>query len=60
MDDATIQLIDLFLSLGGVFVEKLSNKLPAEVLASLQSALAALEAHKNDLVTKANLEAQRG
>lgn len=36
------------------------SQVPAEVVAALQSAATAVEAHYNDAVTKAELEAQRG
>lgn len=56
-----IQLIGLFVGYGSQLVGYLTKKkAPAEVIASLSAALAALDAHKNDELTKANLEAQRG
>jgi hypothetical protein len=36
------------------------QKLPAELVAAAQSAVDAWAAHRADVVTKANLEAQRG
>jgi len=55
-----IALIEFFLAIAEGFVGKMENKLPAEVLGSIQAGLAALASHRDDLVTKANLEAQRG
>lgn len=61
MDPYTI-LINLGLTalqtfLGGI---KSIGKAPVEVVAAVQAAVDAVAAHKDDLVTKANLEAQRG
>lgn len=36
------------------------SNVPAEVINSIQAAITAVQAHYDDLVTKANLEAQRG
>ena len=36
------------------------NGAPAEVISSINAAIAAVQAHYDDLVTKANLESQRG
>lgn len=55
-----IEVIDLGLTFLQMFLGKMSNKLPAEVVASIQAAVDALVLHKNDLITKAALEAQRG
>lgn len=55
-----IELIDLGVTFLQMFLGKLSNQLPAEVLAAVEAAINALDAHKNDLITKAALEAQRG
>jgi hypothetical protein len=55
-----IEAIDIFLSLLGAGLGTLKNKLPAEIVAAVQAAYDALEGHKNDLITKADLEAQRG
>lgn len=35
-------------------------KVPAELVTSIQAAIDALLQHKNDIITKANLDAQRG
>ena len=55
-----IGLLNLVLTLGETFLNSAGAKLPAEVLASVQAALSALSAHRDDEVTKANLETQRG
>lgn len=55
-----ITLIDLGFAFLQNFLGSLKSKLPAEVAAALQAALDALAAHKADLLTKANFEAQRG
>lgn len=56
-----IQLIELFVGYGSQLVGYLTKKkAPKEVIDSLNAALVALEAHKNDELTKANFEAQRG
>jgi hypothetical protein len=55
-----IEAIDIGLGLLETFLGRLKNKLPAEVVAAIQDAYDALDAHKQDLITKANLEAQRG
>lgn len=60
MDPTTVELIDLFVSLGESFLGKLQNKVPAELLASAQAAFDAFATHKDDELTKANFEAQRG
>jgi len=53
-------LIGLGIEFLQAFLSKSNSKLPAEVLSAVQSAVSALEAHHNDLITKAALEAQRG
>lgn len=55
-----IQLVDLGIGLVQLIIGKLSNKAPAEVLTALQAALDAMVKHKDDAVTKENLEANRG
>lgn len=55
-----IELIDLGLSFLQPFLQKLHSQIPAEVEAAVQAAIDALVAHKQDLITKAALEAQRG
>lgn len=53
-----------FLNLGIAFLEKFLGeakaKLPVEVIQAVESTIQALNAHKDDVITKANLEAQRG
>lgn len=55
-----IAILDLGLSFLQSFLGNLKSKLPAEVVAAVQSAIDAIAAHKSDVVTKAALEAQRG
>lgn len=55
----------LLLDLGLGFLKTLLASLtksnaPAQVIDAVQAAFAAIEAHQNDEVTKANLESQRG
>jgi hypothetical protein len=58
MDYTTI--IDLGIEFLQMFLGKLGNKLPVEVVTSIQASIDALAAHKQDELTKANFEAQRG
>jgi hypothetical protein len=62
MEDQGYQiLIDLGISLGKELLGSLTKaKAPQDVLDAAGAAVTALVAHKNDLITKANLEAQRG
>ena len=53
-------LIGLGISFLETFLSHTKTKLPAEVLASIQATITALQTHYDDVVTKANLEAQRG
>ena len=53
-------LIGLGLSFLETFLSKTKTKLPAEVVTSIEATVTALQAHYDDAVTKANLEAQRG
>lgn len=55
-----ISLIDLGLSFLETFLGKMKNQLPAEVAGAVQAAIDAIAAHKDDVITKAALEAQRG
>lgn len=55
-----ITLLDLGYSFLEMFLGKLKNKLPAEVVQAIQAATDAIAAHRTDEVTKANLESQRG
>lgn len=55
-----IEFIDLGLGVLETILSKLKSQVPVEVVTAMQAAIDALAAHKNDLVTKANLEAQRG
>lgn len=54
------QLISLGIGFLSQFLESLtSNKAPAEVIDAINAAIAALEAHKTDVINKANLESER-
>lgn len=55
-----IELIDLGMTFLEMFLGKLKTQIPAEVVTAVQAAIDALAAHKQDLISKANLEAQRG
>lgn len=55
-----LSLISLGITFLQSFLEHTSYKLPAEIITGVQSVITALVAHKNDLLTKANFEAQRG
>ena len=57
MDYANI--IALGIAFLQLFLKSTGGKLPAEILASVQAAVAALQAHQNDLITKAALEEER-
>jgi hypothetical protein len=61
MNPATlIPLLDLGLSILETFLGKMQNNLPAEIVADFQAVIDKLAAHKADLLTKVNAEAQRG
>jgi hypothetical protein len=56
-----ITLLDLGVQFLLPFLQSLKNgKVPAEVVAAVQAAIDAIAAHKQDLLTKANFDAQRG
>lgn len=56
-----ITLLDLGIQFLLPFLQSLKNgKVPAEVVAAIQAAIDAIAAHKQDLLTKANFDAQRG
>lgn len=55
-----MQLIDLGVGFLDMFLSKVKSSIPQTVVDAIQAAADALLTHKNDLVTKANLEAQRG
>lgn len=46
--------------LGPLLDGLLKSSAPKQVIDAVSAAITALEAHKNDLITKAALEAQRG
>lgn len=54
------QLLSLGLGFLGQFLDSLTkNNAPAEVIASVQAAIAAIQTHHDDILSKANFEAQR-
>jgi hypothetical protein len=53
-------LIGLGIQFLQAFLGQTKAKLPVEILTSTEALIAALEAHKDDVLTKANFEAQRG
>lgn len=55
-----LTVVQLTLEFLQAFLTKNGNDLPAEVVASVSAAITALQKHENDLLTKANFEAQRG
>jgi len=55
-----ITVIDIGLSFLEGYLSRLRDQLPVHVVAAVQAAIDALAAHKADLITKQNLEAQRG
>lgn len=55
-----LQVVDLSLSILEGILGKLKNQVPEVVTQAVQAAIDALAAHKDDLLTKANFEAQRG
>ncbi len=58
--EAIVPLLDLGIGVLETFLGRLKDHIPAEVAAAVQAAIDALFAHKNDLITKANIDAQRG
>jgi hypothetical protein len=55
-----VPLIDMGLGIIETLLGKFKTNLPAEVVSAIQAAYDALMAHKNDLITQAALEAERG
>lgn len=55
-----IAILGLVLPLIETFLSEHGQQLPADLLSAGQKFYAALLAHKADLLTKANFEAQRG
>lgn len=55
-----INAIDLAFTLLEALLVRYGKQLPADLVASSQAAIDAWVAHKDDPITKANLEAQRG
>jgi hypothetical protein len=61
MEQGYTILIDLGIALGKELVGSLTKaQAPQDVLDAVGATVSALETHKNDLITKANLEGQRG
>lgn len=56
-----LQLIELGIQFLTPFIASLKwGKAPAEVIASVQGSLDALAAHKNDIISKSNIDSLRG
>lgn len=55
-----IEFIELGIGVLQMIFDKIKNRAPSEVLDSLQASILALQAHKDDEVTAANLDAQKG
>jgi hypothetical protein len=56
-----LTLLDVGIGFLQTFIGGLKGgKAPAEIIASVQSALDAIFSHKQDIINKANLEALRG
>jgi hypothetical protein len=56
-----IQLIELGIQFLLPFLSTLKGmKVPAEIIASVQASIDALLLHKADIISKSNLDAQRG
>lgn len=55
-----ITLLDVGFALVESVLSKYSGKLPAQLVTAGQAAVDAWAAHRDDVITKANLEAQRG
>ena len=59
--DPYIVLLDLGSSFLKQFLASLTkSKAPAQLIDAVTATVEAIDEHKNDLITKANLEAQRG
>jgi hypothetical protein len=54
-----LPFLNLGLGLLTQFLEGLKNQAPVHVLSAVQAAIDAITAHKDDVVSKANLEAQK-
>jgi len=55
-----IGLLDVGFTIVESVLQKYGQKLPAELVTASQAAVDAWAAHRADVVSKANLEAQRG
>lgn len=61
MKELYVGLLDLGLSFLRQYLTSLTKqKAPAEVIDAVQASVAALEAHQNDVLSKADWEARRG
>ncbi len=58
--DPYVMLLDLGISFGQMFLDKIKNRAPSDLLSAGKSFLDAAMAHKDDVISKANLEAARG
>jgi hypothetical protein len=57
----TVALIDLGSGLLKTLIESLTkSNVPGQIIDAASNLVSQLEAHKDDVITKANLEAQRG
>jgi hypothetical protein len=57
----TVAVIDLGAGLLKTLIESLTkSNVPGEIIDGITNLVSQLEAHKDDVITKANLEAQRG
>jgi hypothetical protein len=58
--DPYVMLLDLGISFGKEFLDKLKDKAPADLLSAGQAFLDGLEAHKADVMSKDDWEKARG
>jgi hypothetical protein len=58
--DPYVMLLDLGISFGQSFLEKLKTKAPADLLSAGKAFVDSVAAHRDDVISKANLEAARG
>jgi hypothetical protein len=55
-----VTLLELGLSFLQMFLTRTEKKMPAEVVSAVQSAVSAIAKHRDDQITRLNLEALRG
>ena len=61
MKSVYVELINLGIGFLGTYLESLTkSKAPQEILDGVQAAITQLEAHKNDVMSAADWESQRG